>query len=383
MRSAPSTADVGRIAAIGDRVIRNLEITQCYAEIALAMQDRTGPACNWCALATWASRQAGGTIRGEDLLDRVARRLRDRDGLLAPVRAVKRALLRRGLFAPDTRLGRVVAAVHTPFDAFERASDAVARGNLMVFEEIAREFARFLAAVPPDASPASPEFAAFAASLRPGPPPGGQGLLREAFAHYQEQRGERDGARRAGWLLLANVKIGLHEQTRLQPLIAEAVDVPVATGRDLGQRVLRVVAPRMLGWPAAFGEPLVRVAGVLARPVWAMASRITRQAVTESVMVLTLPGVVLSLGETVPAPVPAIFAGLSHPALEDFTRLHDPCGPVPGDCGARDWTDLAQRIHYILHLFRAYADDRSLFEPPFSASQVADFRAGRVPGGRL
>ena len=64
-------------------------------------------------------------------------------------------------------------------------------------------------------------------------------------------------------------------------------------------------------------------------------------------------------------------------------RVHDPCGAVPGDCGARDWTDLAQRMHYILHLFRAYAEDGSLFDPPFLAGQVADFRSGRVPGGRL
>ena len=100
-------------------------------------------------------------------------------------------------------------------------------------------------------------------------------------------------------------------------------------------------------------------------------------------MVLTLPGVVLSLGETVAAPVPAVFAGLSHPALDAFARTHDPCGAVPGDCGAHDWTELSQRMHYIVHLFRAHADDRSLFDLPFSGSQVADFRAGRVPDGRL
>jgi len=381
--SAPTAADVARIAAMRDRVVRNLEITQCYAELSRAVSARTGSAANWCTFATWASRQAGGTIRGEDLLNRVERHLRRRDGLLAPLRAGKRALLRRGLFAPETMLGRLVAAIHTPFDAFERASDAVARGNLRVFEEIAREFARFLEQVPADAAPESAEFAAFAASLHPGPPPDGQNLLREAFAHCQQQRLERDPAARAGWLLLANLKIGLHEQTRLQPLIAEAVDAPVVTARDLGRRLLRDVAPRVLGWPAAVGTPLALVVGVLARPIWTMAALITRAAVTEVMMVLALPGAVLSLGENVGAPVPAVFTGLAHPALDTFARAHDPCGPVPGDCGARDWTDLPQRMHYILHLFRAYAEDASLFDPPFSATQVADFRAGRVPDGRL
>jgi len=55
-------------------------------------------------------------------------------------------------------------------------------------------FARFLAAVPPDASESSPEFLAFAAHLSSGPPPDGQDYLRDAFAHYQRQRRETDRA---------------------------------------------------------------------------------------------------------------------------------------------------------------------------------------------
>ena len=51
----------------------------------------------------------------------------------------------------ETRIGRLTAELHTPFDAFERASDAVARGNLKVFEEIGLEFARYLHECPPDA----------------------------------------------------------------------------------------------------------------------------------------------------------------------------------------------------------------------------------------
>ena len=40
-------------------------------------------------------------------------------------------------------------------------------------------------------------------------------------------------------------------------------------------------------------------------------------------------------------------------------------------------------MHYILHLFRAYADERSLFAQPFTADQVTRFRAGIVPEGDL
>jgi len=42
-------------------MVRNLRITQCYSALA--------GAANWCSFATWVSKQAGQTIRGEDLLE--------------------------------------------------------------------------------------------------------------------------------------------------------------------------------------------------------------------------------------------------------------------------------------------------------------------------
>ena len=73
-----------------------------------------------------------------------------------------------------------------PTSAFARASDAVARGNLKVFEEIGREFARLLA-LPTSGGAVDPtEFESFRDSLRPGDPPDGQGYLRQAFSSYVE-----------------------------------------------------------------------------------------------------------------------------------------------------------------------------------------------------
>jgi hypothetical protein len=69
--------------------------------------------------------------------------------------------------------------------------------------------------------------------------------------------------------------------------------------------------------------------------------------------------------------------------LEAFVKDYDPCPPGGIQCGARDWTNLQQRMHYILHLFRAFAVEPSLFEHPFSDEQVARFRAGIVPEGNL
>jgi hypothetical protein len=381
--SIATEAEVSRIAAIDNRVIRNLEITKCYAELSAAFRARAGTGADWCTFATWASRQAGSTIRGEDLLDRFERRLGRRSWLLAPVQSLSRMLLRKGLFEDDTLFGRMIAAIHTPFDAMERASAAVAEGNLKVFEEIGREFARFLAIVPADARPDSAEYRTFAAGLRPGPPPDGQDYLRDAFAHYQQQRFESDAALRAGWILLANLKIGLHEQIRLQPQIVAAVDAPVITVGDLGARVLHILLPGSRRWPRAVHDPAATVVGWVAARIRRDAVAVTREVVTERMMVLTLPNRVLSLGRNLDAAVPDVFKGTMPLPLAEFVKDHDPCAPGTSNCAAEDWCDLRQRMHYILHLFRAYADEPSLFSEPFTSEQVARFRAGVVPEGDL
>ena len=65
-KTVPTTADVETIAAGTEPVLRNLRITQSYHELAQATAALTGSGANWCAFATWASRQAGLTIRGEE-----------------------------------------------------------------------------------------------------------------------------------------------------------------------------------------------------------------------------------------------------------------------------------------------------------------------------
>ena len=349
--AAPNVDIVDAIAAMENPVQRNLRITQCYADLSAAMRARTGDAANWCTFAAWASRQAGSTIRGEDFLGSLDRVLGRRSWILAPLQSVSRLLLRKGLFQPNTRLGRITADLHTPFDAVERASAEVAKGNLKVFAEIGREFARFIAKVPVDATEESPEFLACAAGLRPGPPPDGQDLLREAFAHYQRQRREPDPGARAAWILLANLKIGLHEQTRLQPQIVAAIDAPIATLEDLKARA---------GW--------------FRRRLGTEAVKATQEAITQMLMVLTIPSASgytsLALGCDLEAPVPQALQG-AHPFLDDFVREHDPCSPGGTRCGATDWCDLRQRMHYIVHLFRAYAENGGLFSPPITAQLVS------------
>jgi hypothetical protein len=305
--------EVEQIAALTDPVVRNLRITECYSRLAAEVD---APGANWCTFATWASRQAGRTIRGEDLLYRLQAELRHDAELLHPIRSFWRALLRRGLLRPDTWFGKL----HTPFDAFELAGDAVARGNLKVFAEIGLVFARWLDD-----------------GVVPTEPP----LLRQAFARY--------GSGSAEQVVLANLEIGLHEQTRLDPQIREALDAALAPKRKL------------LAWP-----------------VQRKLTQLSRHVITESLMVLTLPGAVLSLGRNLDAP-----GAVADPELRELMARYEPVPPALDDCGAEDWSVLDQRMHYIVHLFRAYHEDGTLASPPFTAVQVERMRAGAVPDGEL
>jgi hypothetical protein len=369
---SPSAAEVERIAAISNPVIRNLQITHCYSLLAAEFASRSGDGANWCTYATWASRQAGRTIRGEDLRASFESKLKHGRWVLHPMATMWRRLLRRGLFSPDTRTGRLTASLHTPFDAFERASDAVARGNLKVFEEIGLEFARYL-----DESPR------FLDELRPGDPPDGQRYLRQAFARYERRGVERDPKVRAELAVLANLEIGLHEQTRLQPEIREALDAAHSTKEDLGRRALEALFPSAARWWPVARRPALAVSGVIAAGGQRTASRLAREVITESFMVLSLPGRVLALGTHLPDAYPEVLGDPAEPELIELLAQFEPVQPAPDDCGAREWSEFHQRMHYIVHLFRAYHLRGELSRQPFTAEQVACFSVGVVPDGEL
>ncbi|HEU4450530.1 MAG TPA: hypothetical protein VFR63_11210 [Gaiellaceae bacterium] len=379
----PGVAEVRRIVSIREPAVRNLEITYCYSRLSAAVAVRTGQGANWCTYATWASRQAGRTIRGEDLGEHLARAVATPRDLVHPAQSAWRALLRKGLLEPDTRLGRAVAELHTPFDAFERASDAVARGNRKVFEEIGLEFARYLAECPPDAPPGSGEFERFLGGLRDGEPPGGQGYLRRAFARYDRLRAERDSRTRVELAVLANLEIGLHEQTRLQPEIREALDAPFATTEELGACLLHALHPPAADWWAAARATAAGALGLAGPRAQRATSEIAREAITHCLMTLSLPGRVLALGRDLADAFPE---GLREPRDAELLELlsrFEPAPPAVDDCAVRDWADLRERMHYIAHLFRVFHEAQDLFRPPFTPEQVRALGAGRIPAGDL
>jgi hypothetical protein len=380
---APTPQEVRQITAIEDPVIRNLRITECYHRLSAAISARIGSCANWCTFATWASRQAGRTIRGEDLLERLAAQARTGWTFLHPIRSLWRILLRRGLFYPETRLGRLVKEIHSPFDAFERASASVGRGNLKVFEEIGFEFARYLEQCRVDSSVDSPEFNAFVRSLRAGDPPEGQDYLRKAFLRYQQAIGAGSASGRAQRIFLANLEIGLHEQTRLQPEIQAAMEAVPDTVEDLGGRILPLLFPITRRLVRFLRRMLASLLGIPGRSLQRFLREATRRAVTESLMVLTLPGgLIIALSKHLDRPFPKDLVTLDDAELALLLKRFEPEGGADS-CGAEDWADLKQRMHFVAHLFRAFHERAELFDPPFTPEQVKACLSGVVPRGEL
>jgi hypothetical protein len=380
--------DVRQIAAHSDPVVRNLQITQAYHDLATAMAQLTGPGANWCAMATWASKQAGQSIRREDLARTFERLLR---GTPAVAQQAEAALVASGSeTAQQPRsLGGAVEALWdalNPAAAFERTSDAVARGNLKVFEEIGYEFARFLglfAAGRPDAA----QLASFYDGFQPGDPPQGQHYLRRAFTHYVQALDAADPRAKAQLMLLANLEIGFHEQTRLQPEIVAAMHAPVVDPRVLRRRLVAELFPnpasRLRYWLARLAgrmQPLLDARDRLADET----QRIGRQVVTDALMTLAMPdGAVLSLGIDLGRSFPAELQTVDQPELVALLRQVDPTPDSTAGSGAVDWGNLPDRMHFITDLFRVYHLVPALYAAPFATDQVADLRRGVRPAGRL
>jgi hypothetical protein len=382
----PDAAEVARIVRLTDPVARNLQITLAYHRLSRELSRRLGPHdADWCAFAAWASKRAGQTIRGEDLPE-LHRRLREhleRDVAyrLARRRAAARLRDSGALAALGAShvAGRLLDLVHT-------VSAFATEGNLMVFAELApafSDFVRLTAEAQGEARLDQDRLEGFLTRFRPGGVgAGGQDLLRAAFTHYGEAVCEPDSRMRAELILLANLQVGLHEQTRLQPAIAGAVDAPMRWLRD---RLVRDVAARLpLG-----KRLLVHVVGRwLLAPVFAVVPRIWRAEATRRMMDLPLPGEVLCLAQDVPArpgcPIfPAPLRDPRHPELIALLRRLDRTWGTTAGSGAEDWTDLGERMHYIADLFRARQQEPSLHAPPFSAGQCRAIYAGHPPSGAL
>ena len=178
--------------------------------------------------------------------------------------------------------------------------------------------------------------------------------------------------------MLANLEIGFHEQTRLQPQIREALDAAETTRTISGGARSTPCSPG--SWPIV-RRPLAAVLGAVARACSGASSAVARELITEWLMVLALPGRVLALGANLPDEYPEALRDPADPDLRELLALYEPVAPAPDDCGARDWSELDQRMHYIVHLFCAFHEHPELLRPPFTEAQLARLARGELPEG--
>lgn len=385
----PGVAEIDRIAAMPDQVLRNLLITRSYHLLSNTLARSLGTCANWCTHATWASKQAGQTIRREDLGRLLELELAAAPGLSKALGGVITAAAAFGSRLDP--LGMRSAGMRTLLGSIaqERASDAISRGNHKVFAEIAREVSRYLETLGGDAAFDGARIARFAQGLRPGNPPDGQGYLRRAFTHFYEARFETDRKARAERILLANLEIGFHEQTRLQPEIRDALESALPDREELRARMLQALFPRAgvllrlrLRLPRALRRmnPLDRALDRLLDEL----RRLLRRTLTAALMRLELPGGrVLRLGEDLSRSFPLSLRTIEDPELQELLARIDPTPGTLLGSGAEDWADFSQRMHFVADYFRGFQEDSSLLGPPFTPAQMHAMQAGRRPIGRL
>jgi hypothetical protein len=374
-----TSARVHEIVALDEQpVLRNLLITHAYHGLTMSMANLLVGDLVWTGFATWASKQAGSFIRREQVPPAGRMML---DALEHDHQCVVRSLL-------------------------DGISRFITNGNLSVFEELGFMFASFVEVFSQPNARTDDNLAMLVGRFSEGEsmpdevritaagtlerrPAGGQSLIRAAVRHYFDALRETQADARAELILLANVECGLHEQIRLQPYIAGALDTPA--------------------------EQLLRLAGASTHPLADSLIELARRISTELLLTMPLPHEVLDLGSDLKAPPgadlwPPELANLRHPSLSVLgnrvgayearerdldlgdriegwanrllTKL-ELARPEAQGTGAKDWTRIDDRMRFIFELFRSRQRDAALLASPFTSAQLAEMHTGRVPNGPL
>ncbi|WP_163868115.1 hypothetical protein [Myxococcus eversor] len=362
----PSVADVKAIASIQDPVARNYAITQGYSDLSNGLGQMLGKDnANWSTFATWASKQAGVSIRNEDMPKFLTDALKGASDMAGPLKKVDDVLRKLGL--PALPLADIAAAGS---EALNNVSKSIADGNQFVFNEVGQEFARFIETFQGDTSYDAAKTAKYLDGFGKDKP-----LLKEAFGDYTKAMFEKDPNKKAELMLLANDRIGLHEQTQLQKHVEKALNAPV---KDTFRNILKqsiegginaLPFPAKLAGKAALRTGLVDAA---LNPLVDATASVFRRVATEHMMKLAVPGGALKLGNDLPPPpgmettlFPPHLRSIENPELRALLGKLDSSSDSLKGTAAKDWSKLDQRMNYIIDLFRTRQQDPHLFDAPF------------------
>lgn len=200
--------------------------------------------------------------------------------------------------------------------------------------------------------------------------------MKQAFNRYYQAFFESDKKKKAELMLMANIEIGFHEQTRLQPEIAEAMEASVIDPALFKEKLLRTLFPNQ-NWLLSVGSIFKRYLNVptpldIATGKFAAEARHRiRLFLSAHLMELGFPkGVRLHLGKDLKANFPPSVKKLTNPDLMALLKKIDPTPDSLAETGAVDWANLNDRLHFIADLFRCYHETPDLLSPPFNPSET-------------
>jgi hypothetical protein len=385
-KHVPGAAEMEAIAALPDPVQRNLQITLAYHDLNHALATRLGyKNGNWCAYTTWASKMAGSFIRGERSSLSVQKYL-EHAGYVRQALARLNQVLARFNQTISLKPGFLAAIIDQVTD---EVAAHIGHGNQLVFAEMGPHFAHFLETFAGSTTYDETELARFLSGRFIAGPlgDGGQDMLIAAFSHYYEAMFVPESKARAELILLANLCIAYHEQTRLQEALTRAMNAPLelkleTAAVDATYRWLQANLPPLIAGP---------VWSIWQKPLRLLAHRIAREwrsTMTRWFMMIKLPAETLRLGQDVPLletgeMFPAELRRLQHPAL--LALLQELDGTLDSSRGsaANDWACLRDRMNFLVDFFRSRQQDIRLYQQPFYDAQLAVIRAGGIPAGPL
>jgi hypothetical protein len=201
------------------------------------------------------------------------------------------------------------------------ASRLILEGNRIVLEDIGKQTARFVELFHNRAEEDPQALNGFLSELRPGDTAsGGQDLLRQAFKQYYTARYARDLKRKHEANYFANCLAVLHEHIRLEPYIKRSMPF------------------------------------------------IVRKCATKRLMQFDIGRVQLKVSEEIPSlnqlEFPDSLQSLSSDELTSFLEKNGWMGDR-ASARAKDWTNIRERMRYIVRLFRAMHLDQSVFSRPY------------------
>ncbi len=383
----PSVSQVGQVANISDPVIRNLNITQCYFELSQAIKWLAGDNAIWCTYGVWASKQAGQTIRKEDVIRTFEYYFRHSPEVVSLLKGFQDFSQYLNELPEIESIKESILKIVNPDSAFDRTAEAVAEGNKIVIAEIGNEFARFLAFFPDGKKLNQDNINAFCAVLKPGDPPDGQQLLKDAFTSYFEAYTEQDPKAKTELIHYSNLLIGLHEQTRVQPQILEALDSPFDDVDEIRRQVFKLFMPGFWLKTRYFLSKTFNIKfplDELLDDIIALLEKQVREVISRFMMSLTIPGApIIRLGSDLTVGFPPALQHLTNEKLIALLAKIDPTPNSLKDSGVVDWGDLNDRMHFIADYFRCYNAYQPLYNAPFTDEQVLSIKSGKIPNGDL